>query len=123
MATGTCHTSEHFISPAITRKIFIPCTISLRQNACDFGRSRVLDHRPYRLRCQARISTDFNAPGEAQITSPPAIRIEDLRLSLTTPGGEKVRILENCSLEIPEGQLWMLLGPNGCGKSTLLKVT
>ncbi|CAI5463138.1 unnamed protein product [Closterium sp. Yama58-4] len=32
------------------------------------------------------------------------------------------RVLRECSLRVPEGQLWMLLGPNGCGKSTLLKV-
>lgn len=31
-------------------------------------------------------------------------------------------ILKDCSLKIPSGQFWMLLGPNGCGKSTLLKI-
>ncbi|EXB40973.1 ABC transporter I family member 10 [Morus notabilis] len=31
-------------------------------------------------------------------------------------------ILNDCSLRIPSGQFWMLLGPNGCGKSTLLKI-
>lgn len=31
-------------------------------------------------------------------------------------------ILNDCSLCIPSGQFWMLLGPNGCGKSTLLKI-
>ncbi|KAL5977192.1 hypothetical protein ACLOJK_021534 [Asimina triloba] len=35
---------------------------------------------------------------------------------------ELVPILNDCSIRIPTGQLWMLLGPNGCGKSTLLKV-
>lgn len=33
-----------------------------------------------------------------------------------------LQILKNCSIQIPSGQLWMLLGPNGCGKSTLLKI-
>ncbi|CAL0305277.1 unnamed protein product [Lupinus luteus] len=33
-----------------------------------------------------------------------------------------VPILKDCSLRIPSGQFWMLLGPNGCGKSTLLKI-
>ncbi|MBA0577017.1 hypothetical protein Golob_023822, partial [Gossypium lobatum] len=32
-----------------------------------------------------------------------------------------VPILKDCSIRIPSGPLWMLLGPNGCGKSTLLK--
>ncbi|KAL5976842.1 hypothetical protein ACLOJK_021176 [Asimina triloba] len=35
---------------------------------------------------------------------------------------ELVPILNDCSIRIPTGQLWMLHGPNGCGKSTLLKV-
>eukprot|EP00249_Psilotum_nudum_P016833 c26004_g1_i1 orf=239-1324(-) len=33
----------------------------------------------------------------------------------------KIPILKNCSMQVPEGQLWMLLGPNGSGKSTFLK--
>lgn len=31
-------------------------------------------------------------------------------------------ILKGCSLEVPEGELWMLLGKNGSGKSTLLRL-
>lgn len=31
-------------------------------------------------------------------------------------------VLHNCSLEVPQGQFWMLLGANGSGKSTLLKI-
>jgi energy-coupling factor transport system ATP-binding protein len=31
-------------------------------------------------------------------------------------------ILESCSLEIPRGEFWMLLGSNGSGKSTLLRI-
>lgn len=31
-------------------------------------------------------------------------------------------ILENISLEIPEGQHTAIIGPNGCGKSTLIKL-
>ncbi|NJK34680.1 MAG: energy-coupling factor ABC transporter ATP-binding protein [Oscillatoriales cyanobacterium SM2_2_1] len=31
-------------------------------------------------------------------------------------------VLNNCSLEVPRGQFWMLLGANGSGKSTLLKI-
>ncbi len=30
-------------------------------------------------------------------------------------------ILDRCSLQIPQGQFWMLLGTNGSGKSTLLR--
>ena len=31
-------------------------------------------------------------------------------------------ILRNCSLQVPQGEFWMLLGTNGSGKSTLLRV-
>ncbi|XP_042493318.1 ABC transporter I family member 10 [Macadamia integrifolia] len=51
-----------------------------------------------------------------------AIEGRNLNYSITTRYGKFVPILKDCSLRIPSGQLWMLLGPNGCGKSTLLKV-
>lgn len=31
-------------------------------------------------------------------------------------------VLQHCSLEVPRGEFWMLLGTNGSGKSTLLKI-
>lgn len=31
-------------------------------------------------------------------------------------------VLDQCSLSVPKGEFWMLLGANGSGKSTLLKV-
>ncbi len=32
------------------------------------------------------------------------------------------QILNHCTLEVPQGEFWMLLGTNGSGKSTLLKL-
>lgn len=32
------------------------------------------------------------------------------------------KVLNSCSLEVPQGQFWMLLGNNGSGKSTLLRL-
>lgn len=48
----------------------------------------------------------------------PAIRVRDLNFSW--PKGDTV--LKTCSLEVPQGEFWMLLGTNGSGKSTLLRV-
>jgi energy-coupling factor transport system ATP-binding protein len=35
---------------------------------------------------------------------------------------ENAPVLQSCSLEVPEGEFWMLLGANGSGKSTLLRL-
>jgi energy-coupling factor transport system ATP-binding protein len=35
---------------------------------------------------------------------------------------DRPAVLTDCSLEVPIGQFWMLLGTNGCGKSTLLRL-
>ena len=38
----------------------------------------------------------------------------------TYPGG--TRALVDCSLEVADGELVVLVGPSGCGKSTLLRL-
>ncbi len=35
---------------------------------------------------------------------------------------DQQQILKRCTLQVPEGEFWMLLGTNGSGKSTLLRV-
>lgn len=52
------------------------------------------------------------------VSGEPAIRVQDLQFSW--PDGTQV--LKSCSLEVPKGEFWMLLGSNGCGKSTLLRL-
>lgn len=47
-----------------------------------------------------------------------AVGVEGVSLALG-----KANVLRGCSLSVPRGKLWMLLGPNGCGKSTLLKAS
>jgi energy-coupling factor transport system ATP-binding protein len=51
-------------------------------------------------------------------TLSPAIVIQNL----TFAWPHQDPILQNLSLHIPRGQLWMVLGPNGSGKSTLLQL-
>ena len=50
--------------------------------------------------------------------APTAIRIQDLSFSWR----KGAKVLESCSLEVPLGEFWMLLGTNGSGKSTLLRL-
>jgi energy-coupling factor transport system ATP-binding protein len=60
----------------------------------------------------------MSLPGtETQMTEA-AIAVRDLCFSW--PKGD--RVLQNCCLEVPKGQFWMLLGTNGSGKSTLLRI-
>ncbi|WJX40867.1 ABC transporter I member 10 [Trifolium repens] len=51
-----------------------------------------------------------------------AIEGRNLNFSFTARQTKDVTVLRDCSIRIPSGQFWMLLGPNGCGKSTLLKI-
>lgn len=51
-------------------------------------------------------------------SSSPAIRVKELCFSW--PSGAQV--LKSCSLDVPQGEFWMLLGTNGSGKSTLLRL-
>lgn len=47
-----------------------------------------------------------------------AVQVRNLCFSWPK-GGE---VLKSCTLEVPKGEFWMLLGTNGSGKSTLLKL-
>ena len=46
--------------------------------------------------------------------------IEVKDLNFNWPSGEPV--IKSCSLQVPKGEFWMLLGTNGSGKSTLLRL-
>jgi energy-coupling factor transport system ATP-binding protein len=54
----------------------------------------------------------------AELPSGSAIVVEDVQFEWA----KGTSVLQHCSLEVPRGQLWMLLGTNGSGKSTLLRV-
>ncbi len=44
-----------------------------------------------------------------------------LAASAVRLGYDRKVVIEDITLDVPEGELTMLVGPNGCGKSTLLK--
>ena len=52
------------------------------------------------------------------MNQPSAITVDQLCFSWSPTA----RILRSCSLEVPQGEFWMLLGDNGSGKSTLLRL-
>jgi energy-coupling factor transport system ATP-binding protein len=49
---------------------------------------------------------------------PTAIAIQDLCFGWS----QETQVLRHCSLTVPQGEFWMLLGTNGSGKSTLLRL-
>src|SRR2546423_5704007 len=53
----------------------------------------------------------------AELPSPAAIRIRDLRKSF----GNLVAI-DGVSVDIAHGEFFMIVGPSGCGKTTLLRI-
>lgn len=54
-----------------------------------------------------------------QIATQGAIRIEDV-VKIYDPDGAAVMAVDHCSIDIPAGEICMIVGPSGCGKTTLL---
>ncbi|MEM9926395.1 MAG: energy-coupling factor ABC transporter ATP-binding protein [Cyanobacteria bacterium P01_D01_bin.50] len=48
----------------------------------------------------------------------PGISVKDLNFDWSNG----TQVIKSCSLEVPRGEFWMLLGTNGSGKSTLLRL-
>lgn len=54
-----------------------------------------------------------------QVATQGSIRIEDV-VKIYDPQGAAVMAVDHCSLDIPAGEICMIVGPSGCGKTTLL---
>ena len=51
----------------------------------------------------------------------PIVRVSDLHKSFTR-GSEKIEVLMDLNLDVPEGEFLALMGPSGSGKTTLLNL-
>jgi NitT/TauT family transport system ATP-binding protein len=66
------------------------------------------------------MSTAMNTDTNSQtIVTKGAIRIEDV-VKVYDPDGAAVMAVDHCSIDIPGGEICMIVGPSGCGKTTLL---
>lgn len=52
----------------------------------------------------------------------PALTINNVSKSFRDFAGKHLEVLEDISLQISQGEFFVLLGPSGCGKSTLLRL-
>ncbi len=50
------------------------------------------------------------------------IKLEKLTRQFVQKNGQTFNAVDNVSLEVPEGEICILLGPSGCGKTTTLKM-
>lgn len=50
------------------------------------------------------------------------IKLDKLSKIFETPGGGTVTAADKVTMEVPEGEICVLLGPSGCGKTTTLKM-
>ena len=52
-----------------------------------------------------------------------SLEISKLNISYITSNGRQRKIIDNLSLSVKKGEIFVLRGPSGCGKTTLLKYT
>lgn len=50
------------------------------------------------------------------------IKLENLSKHFSQKHGQTVKAVDNVNLNVPEGEMCVLLGPSGCGKTTTLKM-
>jgi iron(III) transport system ATP-binding protein len=62
------------------------------------------------------------APVGTEAAAGVGIVISNLTKTFTRRSGEKVRAVDDISLEVALGEFLVLLGPSGCGKTTLLRL-
>ncbi len=66
----------------------------------------------------AALNQQMSQPAADTVTRG-ALRIDDV-VKIYDPDGAAVMAVDHCSIDIPAGEICMIVGPSGCGKTTLL---
>jgi len=59
---------------------------------------------------------------DAPTLASPLCELRGVTQEFPQPGGQRLRVLEDVTLEVPPEKVVALLGPSGCGKSTILRI-
>eukprot|EP01105_Mastigella_eilhardi_P025785 TRINITY_DN712_c0_g1_i1.p1 TRINITY_DN712_c0_g1~~TRINITY_DN712_c0_g1_i1.p1 ORF type:complete len:1385 (-),score=274.12 TRINITY_DN712_c0_g1_i1:113-3682(-) len=87
--------------------------------APDFGKAKVALRRIFQL-LDSKPTIDVNQDGET--LEEPIQTISLCNIDFSYPSRPGVQVLNNFSLEIPQGKTVALVGPSGCGKSTIMNL-
>src|SRR5271169_346298 len=55
-------------------------------------------------------------------TTPPIVELSGIDMTFGESTGEKMKVLDDINLTVPENDVLALLGPSGCGKSTIMRI-
>ena len=61
------------------------------------------------------------APGTAGTAAKPAVPVTYRNVTKRYPGTE-LRAVEDLNLEVPAGEICVIVGPSGCGKTTAMRM-
>ena len=67
------------------------------------------------------VDTPYPVAVTKQQTSPPLLRVEELKRHFTV-SGTRIDVLHDCTFDVARGELVAIIGQSGSGKSTLLNV-
>src|SRR5262249_43135556 len=97
------------------------CWLRSVAGLCEAGASRGAKRRPHRGRLQTEPNQSNPVDAMTTTTTNPAIALHHLTKEFGV-GETKTVALADIDLELPYGELVLLVGPSGCGKTTLISV-
>lgn len=91
------------------------------------GHVRTRGERIVKLAKEQDMATNNQTPDKrvsfrSHSTPSPVISVQGVSKTFRARDGSRVVALENCSLDLADGEFVCIVGPSGCGKTTLLRI-